>query len=172
MKLLIETCLSDFFIGLVNDKNEFADYIHEKKLQKKSERLPDSVREILKKNKLDVSDLTGIYITKGPGSFMGVRAGLMYGATLARITNTPLFTVNTMKFISGGKPGKYFLDAKSDESFMYEHPKNKVRLVKFEKDTPMDYKELIKNPKQYLDLFDLTKPGKALPEYFKEPRVG
>lgn len=172
MKLLIETCLSDFFVGLINNENQFIDYIHEKKFQKKSERLAEDVEKLLKNNKLAPKDLTGIYITKGPGSFMGIRAGLMFGATVARITGVPLYTVNTMEFISGGINGEYFLDAKSSESFMYKHPKGEVKLVEFQNDTPMDYQALIKNPKQYLDLFEATEPGQALPEYFKEPRVG
>lgn len=48
------------------------------------------IEEILKNNKLFLSDLTEIKINPGPGSFVGLRVGITIANTLAFLLNIPV----------------------------------------------------------------------------------
>ena len=172
MKLFIETCLPDLFVGILDENSQFLDYAHHKKMQKKSDNLAEIVTGLLDKNKINIKDIKQIYVTEGPGSFMGVRAGLIYAMTLAQVLKIELLTSNTLRFISHGSKEHIYLDAKSNESYYYTYPNKNVKLVPFQEDTPMDYKAFISKPEKYLKMFVVRDAKEIKPLYVKEPKIG
>lgn len=48
------------------------------------------IRELLEKNKLTLSDLSGVVCYKGPGSFTGLRIGLTVANTMASELQIPI----------------------------------------------------------------------------------
>lgn len=50
---------------------------------------------------LKVGDLRGVAVTAGPGSFTGVRTGLLVAKTLAQTGKFPVFPVDTLEALAG-----------------------------------------------------------------------
>ena len=171
MKLFIETCLDDFYISLIKD-NKTIDYIHEKNLQKKSDYLPQAFSQLLEKNSVASKDIKEVYVTKGPGSFMGVRAGLMFALTFAATRDIKMFVASSLDFISKGKDGKYYWEAKSNQSYFLEVPNKEITLVEAQENSFVDYEDFTNNPLEYLKVFEESNPLTTEALYVKEPRVG
>ena len=171
--VLVETCLDDLFLSIIDENNnQTIDFIHEEKLIKKSDRLPFAFEELLSRNNLTIKDISSMYVTKGPGSFMGVRAGLIYTSSIAQILNITYKVVDTMTFISGGIEGTYHWDAKSKTSYKLSYPSREIEIVEAQENSFIDYKKIIKNPNQYLELFEEINPSEVEANYVKEPKIG
>jgi len=165
MKLLIDTTGKKLFISLINDGKTLS-YIEYPSLKKKSELLPKVVKELL--GDIPLKDIDEYFVVKGPGSFMGTRAGLMFATTAATIGNKKIFTIDSLKFISKGQKGKYFRDASGNSSYKYED--GRYEIVEGVYESPYPLQDIIKNPTEYLSLF--IKDEDLDPNYIKEPRVG
>lgn len=84
---------------------------------------------MLKDVSLGVQDLTGVAVSIGPGSFTGLRVGLVFAKTLAWIQSIPLVAVDTHRAMaqqrSSTREGITILsDAQRNELFVssYEWP--------------------------------------------------
>lgn len=64
------------------------------------------IREILEEKKLKVSDLDAVAISKGPGSYTGLRIGVSTVKGLCYGAGIPLISVNTLKQITYGAVSK------------------------------------------------------------------
>jgi len=58
------------------------------------------IDNILKSNKITTSDLNEIIVVNGPGSFTGVRIGVVIAKTLAYTLNIPIKTITSLECIS------------------------------------------------------------------------
>ncbi len=173
-KILIETSLSDLLIILIKDI-KVMDYVHKKDLIKKSEMLPRYFAKLLNKHNLNTKDIQQFYITIGPGSFMGARVSLVFVRTICQITKASLFTTSSLLFISGGKDGKYYVDAKSNQSYegIVKKQKITINLTNFKPNTIINYQNIIDDIDQYLVLFDEQQNLLHVkPLYLKDPKVG
>ncbi len=171
MKLLIDTSLKNLFITIVKDGKTIA-FINET-IQKKADRLPFAFEEILKEANISTKDIKEFYVTSGPGSFMGARTALTFIRTICQLTNAKLFVGDTLSFISGGTPGTYFIDAKSEKS--YQGVVNRTTIISledFQEDSIVPYEDMIANPEKYLSTFLESDPIYAKPSYFKDPQIG
>ena len=172
MQLIIETCLQDFYLAIVSQEKTIS-YIHKKNLIKKSDELPLAFAEILKSLNIQPNHITDVFVTTGPGSFMGVRAGLLFAITFCQITKAKIHTTDSLTFLSAGKPGKYYLDAKSNQSFFLDYPKQQsIQIIDKHENSLMNYELLIESPGVYQKLFNQTRPLDVKANYIKEPKVG
>jgi tRNA threonylcarbamoyladenosine biosynthesis protein TsaB len=60
------------------------------------------IEEILDANKISVSDLDAIAVSKGPGSYTGLRIGASTAKGLCYGNNVPLISVNTLQVMASG----------------------------------------------------------------------
>jgi tRNA threonylcarbamoyladenosine biosynthesis protein TsaB len=58
--------------------------------------LPNAVDDLLMAARLTISDLKGIGVALGPGSFTGLRVGLSYAKGLARAAGIPIAGISTL----------------------------------------------------------------------------
>jgi len=65
-----------------------------------AERLHTYIEEILTKAKIDKKDLTAIAISKGPGSYTGLRIGVSAAKGLCYALDIPLISIATLKSLS------------------------------------------------------------------------
>ncbi len=68
------------------------------------------VEEILKENKIPVSQLDAIAVSKGPGSYTGLRIGVSTAKGLCYGGNIPLISLNTLKIMTFGLINNHFLN--------------------------------------------------------------
>lgn len=62
-----------------------------------SEKLLPLIDDILKKENLDIADISMYMVLNGPGSFTGVRIGLATIKAFAFVTNTKIFSISSLK---------------------------------------------------------------------------
>ena len=176
MKILIDTTQEKLFVLLVQKDFSVVDYYLESEI-KKSDLLNVVVTKILKDNKVSINEVDSIYVTTGPGSFMGDRAGLIFARTISQVSKIKLFTGTSFNLYVYGKEDTYYIDAKGNTSYkgkLNSNNKFEVSLVDGVESfsTPL-YKEIIKSPKQLFDMFEEVKNLKEIkPTYIKEPRIG
>ena len=98
--LNIETSTTNCSVAIFNDLNliEFAevntgDYSHSKSLHV-------FIDSILKKSKIFPKDLSAISVSKGPGSYTGLRIGAASAKGLCFALDIPLISIETLKILS------------------------------------------------------------------------
>ncbi len=91
-KLLVLTVLKDYKI--------IAAY-QELCLKKQSELIFLKLDELFKANNLKPKDIDEVVITKGPGSYTGVRIAMSIAKVLCSLRNIPLYTLDTLRLYGG-----------------------------------------------------------------------
>ena len=89
MKLLLKTSTPTCELTLVDESGERHDYSWQADRQL-AKGLLEFLRDHLNKHQADFSDLTGIGVFRGPGSFTGLRIGLTVANTLASSLDIPI----------------------------------------------------------------------------------
>ena len=176
LALIIDTSNSDLFVSIVKNKKTIVS-THLENCEKKSEKLPLIVSKMFQNKKLKngVKALDEIYVNKGPGSFMGVRAGVLFAKTLAYTLKIKLYACDNLLFISNGQDGTYHIDAKGGLSYqgIVSKGEAKIELVDFKENSKIDYGRIKKKPQLILNLFKLVDNIHDFePLYIKEPQVG
>jgi tRNA threonylcarbamoyladenosine biosynthesis protein TsaB len=65
--------------------------------QDKSQKLLPFLHDLLKKEKINIKDISEIKVNTGPGSFTGLRVGLSVANTIAWVLNIPINTKDIRK---------------------------------------------------------------------------
>ena len=63
------------------------------------------------------SDLDGVVVTKGPGSFTGVRIGMSIAKVICSTLDIPLYSLNSMNYYAGLNDVAVVLDARSKKLY-------------------------------------------------------
>ncbi|ERJ13380.1 tRNA (adenosine(37)-N6)-threonylcarbamoyltransferase complex dimerization subunit type 1 TsaB [Haloplasma contractile] len=98
-KLFIDTATKTLIVGLYKN-DEVIDSTIELANRDHSSRLMPAVQVLLQKNNLALNDLDGIFCSKGPGSYTGVRIGVTVAKTLAWTLNKKLYSISSLKVIA------------------------------------------------------------------------
>ncbi|MDI4567506.1 MAG: tRNA (adenosine(37)-N6)-threonylcarbamoyltransferase complex dimerization subunit type 1 TsaB [Mycoplasma sp.] len=174
MNLFVETSLKDLLIILFNDFKTI-DYIHLNQYKNKLENLPNLIDQLLRKNNLKLSNINSFLVTNGPGSFTGSRAGFFYLKSLAQILKKNLYLMSSLNFIALNKVGKYYFEAKSNQSYCLDISTNgdhHYSLVNKTFDSKIDYQIWINDINNLLFLFKkVTNFLDAKVNYIKEPTI-
>ena len=86
-----------------------------------SERLPVVVNKILRDNNIIASNLDGIAVSNGPGSYTGLRIGLSLAKGLAASAKIPIIPISTLEVIncSISRSGKYWVVLHSHKNIVF-----------------------------------------------------
>jgi len=89
------TCAIGISIGskLIFEISETGRYIH-------SEKLAPFVKQSLEKTSLTITDLDGVVISAGPGSFTGLRIGFSLAKGITHALNIPIIEIPTLDVIA------------------------------------------------------------------------
>lgn len=97
--------------GILKDKIEVESNMRH------SEIAMPSLIELIKKNNLVISDISEILVVIGPGSFTGVRIGVVISKTIAYLLNIPIKCLTSLDIIVMSsddiKEGKYYISEKN-----------------------------------------------------------
>lgn len=98
--LAINTASSETAIALINDdKTEIIIEKSWKSQNNEAEFLMPEIQKCLKSSLLDWKDLSQVLVIKGPGSFTGLRIGVVVANTLKYLLNIKLSSINTFEYL-------------------------------------------------------------------------
>ena len=97
MKILaIETTGPKASVALINDNKKICEESSEKELSHLQSLIP-MIDNLLEKCESAISDVTHVAVSRGPGSFTGIRIGMATGKALAQALDIPMISVPTLR---------------------------------------------------------------------------
>lgn len=120
-----------------------------------AERLHVFIREILIENNLELQDLDAIAISKGPGSYTGLRIGVSAAKGLCYSLNLPLISISTLTAIAHQVTEKGniipMLDARRMEVYtaVFDQNKNQIQQTAAKILEPTSYLEQLEKGKAF-----------------------
>ncbi|CDF77967.1 peptidase, M22 family, partial [Formosa agariphila KMM 3901] len=98
--LNIETATTNCSVSLSKDGETFALKEDNDKGYSHAERLHGYIKALLEENNIDKSQIDAISISKGPGSYTGLRIGVSTAKGLCFALNKPLIAVSTLEALA------------------------------------------------------------------------
>lgn len=98
--LALDTSHKYLVVALINDNNELIDGISQFCPKKQSEYVLVEIDRLCKKNNIKPFDIGSVVITKGPGSYTGVRIAMTVAKVICALRDLPLYTINTLEFMA------------------------------------------------------------------------
>lgn len=117
LSLCLDTSYKHLVIAIYKDDN-LIDNVEIESARKQSELLFPELENLLKKNNLTINNIDNIVVTKGPGSYTGVRIAMTFAKVIAAIKNINVYTISTLELYQIADV--VLLDAKSDKVFIKE----------------------------------------------------
>lgn len=180
--LAIDTSTIVSGAAIVHNDKLVAEIIMQLKLPQ-SEVLLGHIQDVLKIAHMDKSELTGIAISIGPGSFTGLRIGLATAKMLSYALDIPVVAVSSLKAMAYHYPvpGMYIasvLDAqKSNAYFALYEWNNKTQTFDEKKQTTvMDFEDVVNYcsnlDKPVVFVGDIAQKKSAILEKYKNVSLG
>ncbi len=114
--LCIDTSHIFLVLALIKDDQIIAS-IQEECCKKQSEEIFPKLQELMEKAGLGPEDIDQICISKGPGSYTGVRIAMTVAKVFCAMKEIPLYTVGTLDLYAGGKSCRVLLDARGKRAY-------------------------------------------------------
>lgn len=126
------------------------------------------IKQAVKEAGIEPKELGGIAVTKGPGSFTGLRIGMTVAKSLAQVLNIPVIGVSTLKTLALnvlGVPGLIcpILDARKKQVYAGVYYDREGKLEILEEPMVIAIEDLLSNLKK-IDR-EVTFLGDAVPVY-------
>ena len=112
-------------LALIRD-NEIIGEVQEECWKHQSEEIFPKLEEMLSKLSLKSDDIDQIVITKGPGSYTGVRIAMTIAKVFCSMTNKPLYTLPTMLLYAGMDDCHVVLDARGKRVYTCAYKNGKA----------------------------------------------
>lgn len=152
--LLIDTSTNALIIMLYVDNKKLDEQIRLGKQDHQAHIIP-MIDAVLSKQNMRPKDLDGIIVGVGPGSYTGLRVGVMTAKMLSYTTGVKLYQISSLVFLTSGYTHKLLAwhDARNNQGFsatIFEGkiideekvrhedeltPDDKARLIRIENDT-------------------------------------
>lgn len=135
LNLVLDSATDYLFIGLYDQADVIAEYYREGK-KNHSVRLMDELSSMFEQNGLKPADLSRIIVGIGPGSYTGVRIGVVVAKMMAWAKNIPLYTISSLALKATAKNGTVlsWIDARRGHAFLglYEVSDHDIRALEDE----------------------------------------
>ncbi|WP_031543334.1 tRNA (adenosine(37)-N6)-threonylcarbamoyltransferase complex dimerization subunit type 1 TsaB [Mesoplasma photuris] len=118
MNLFIDTSNWNFVI-ILEKNNQIIDKKIILNTKKISDIAMDEISNLLNQNSLTIKNIENIYVTKGPGSYTGVRIGLTIAKTLKSIDKKyNIFLISSLKYQAMNEKVISIFDARGNKSYI------------------------------------------------------
>lgn len=118
ISLCMDSAYKQLVLGLYKDKELLAG-ISLEAFKKQSETIFVELNRLLKETNLDYKDIDCVIITKGPGSYTGIRIAMTIAKVLCSQMHKELYTISTMQLYAGiEKQANVILDARSQRAYV------------------------------------------------------
>ncbi len=101
--LALETTGPQASVALINETGQIWEELSDRTLSHLQNLIP-MADHILSNCGLQISDMTAVAVSEGPGSFTGIRIGVSTGRALAQAAEKPLIGVPTLKAFAWNQP--------------------------------------------------------------------
>lgn len=153
--LNLETATTNCSVSIAKDGNLLAIKEHNTPNYSHSEQLHVFIQEVLKKASLTMNDLDAVAVSKGPGSYTGLRIGVSAAKGLCFALDVPLISIPTLSIMAEqAKESKEdyiipVLDVRRMEvySTVFDNSLSQVRETRAEIIDPHSFKEFISKGK-------------------------
>lgn len=126
ISLCMDSAYKQLVLGLYEDDALLAG-ISLEAFKKQSETIFVELNKLLEQTKLDYKDIDRIVITKGPGSYTGIRIAMTIAKVLSSQMHKELCTISTMQLYAGLEPSaNVILDARSHRAYVAHLEKGKI----------------------------------------------
>lgn len=109
--LCMDTSHTWLVIGLMKDDTVIGK-LQEKCWKKQSEELFPKLIELMDTLQLKPEDIDQVVISKGPGSYTGVRIAMTVAKVFCAMRNLPIYTLSTLLLYAGKKDCRVVMDAR------------------------------------------------------------
>ena len=155
--LAIETATKVCSVGLFKN-DELIDLKEEKGNYSHAENIAVFTDELLKENQLNSSSLSAVVVSKGPGSYTGLRIGVSFAKGLCYALNIPLISIDTLTALALGFKALNnlevdlicsMIDARRMEVYaaIYDSDVNLVKPIAADIIAEESYKNIVQNKK-------------------------
>ncbi|MGL5246171.1 MAG: hypothetical protein ACRC8C_01220 [Mycoplasmoidaceae bacterium] len=107
----IDTCNSRLVLSLIID-NEIIDTLYFQTNKNMTEIFNTKVDLFLKNNNFYKKNISHIYVLNGPGSFVGIKVGLVFTNLFAKLNNSKIYFLDTCSFQKTNEKQISIIDAK------------------------------------------------------------
>ena len=150
--LLLDSSNKLLVVGLAKD-NKVIDSIIYEAWQKQSEYMINEINNIFTRNNIDPKEVNEIIVTKGPGSYTGLRIALTIAKIYGYILNIPVYALSSLEILLDSKEDNInticLMNARSSRSYIGIYSSNKEVLLEDKVLTNEEVKTLIKNNATY-----------------------
>lgn len=176
LSLVIDTATPNMYVAVGNEK--LIDEIYLKNIKNHSEHLMLEIIKLLEKNNIDKHDLTQIVVGVGPGSYTGVRIGVVVAKMLSYSLNIDLYEISSL-YIQGSSYDSFssIIDARRGNVFAgifengkceYEGHINLEEFKKIAKNNLIDENSYKANYENIIKYAKKTDCNKCVPNYLRE----
>ena len=119
-KLVIDTAIKYFYLALLDGDN-LIEEIYELSEKDHSQSLMPSIEKLLNNHDLKLRDLDEVIVGIGPGSYTGVRIGVVVGKMIAFLNNITCYSVSSLALIASSSKAKNvlaYIDARRGNGFL------------------------------------------------------
>lgn len=108
ISLFVDTALSFIRIALFKD-DKIVDLINEKCEKNMSSIFDIRVKDLFKRNNLELNQVDRIYTVTGPGSFTGIRVGMTFSKVLAFSLNKKITPISELQVLASSNSSSNFI---------------------------------------------------------------
>ena len=128
-QLILDTSANQLSVGIA-DEHEVLYKVQFVAQKKQSELATLEIEKALKVMDIDSKELTRIIVSKGPGSYTGVRIALTIAKVMSYVHQIPVCAISSLQSLVGVEPKAIaIIDARSDKSYLgvYHYGKEKIK---------------------------------------------
>jgi len=118
--LILDSSNKDLIVAIAKNK-KIVDEITYEARQRQSEFMVKEISNLFDKNEFSPKDISDIIVTKGPGSYTGVRIALTIAKTYAYSLNIPCYLVSSLNILTSNNFRKKticLIDARGNRSYI------------------------------------------------------
>ena len=147
--LLIDTHDKNVVLVLYKDEKCIDKIVVESKKGHSEVTMPNFI-ELLKRNNVDIKSISRIFSVVGPGSFTGVRIGVVISKTIAYLLNIPIITVTSLDL-------KVYSSDIIKSGYYIENEKNGVFLANYDNEGTIIGEIKYRSNKEFEEIEDCLK---------------
>lgn len=118
LTLCIDTAYKYLSVCLIKDNDILASSTSEC-FKRQSEEVFVALEKIFAEAKIERKDIDSICISKGPGSYTGVRIGMTIAKVIGEALNVDVYTISTLKLYAANNPNTMvIMNARADRAYV------------------------------------------------------